>query len=66
MKQKLKNYLKLGILLFGVAIFIVSCYKDSDKDHLDAVSERKVSISKIPLTNFKFKDKVFETLDAFK
>ena len=30
MKYKLKNYLKLGILLIGVSLFIVSCQKDDD------------------------------------
>ena len=28
MKQQLKNYLKLGILLFGISICLISCEKD--------------------------------------
>lgn len=28
MKQKIKNYLKYGIILFGIPIFIVACQKD--------------------------------------
>ncbi|RBP28389.1 hypothetical protein DFR65_1075 [Oceanihabitans sediminis] len=27
-KKKLKNYLKLGILLFGVSIFFIACQKE--------------------------------------
>ncbi len=29
-KQKLKIYLKFGILLFGISLFIISCQKDDD------------------------------------
>ncbi|WP_055446142.1 hypothetical protein [Lacinutrix mariniflava] len=29
-KQKLKTFLKLGILLFGISLFLVACQKDDD------------------------------------
>ncbi|PHS10306.1 MAG: hypothetical protein COA88_02355 [Kordia sp.] len=31
MKQNLKNYFKLGILLFGISVAITSCQKDDDQ-----------------------------------
>lgn len=51
MKQKrLKNYLKLGVLLFGIPILIYSCQKD------DSISQSEVegnnSVSKIDFQTF--------------
>ncbi len=42
-KNKLKNYLKLGILLFGVSIFLVNC----EYDKIETETNSKYSIKKI-------------------
>jgi len=34
MKNKIKNIAKLGILLFGISLMIISCQKDDDQDIL--------------------------------
>ncbi len=39
MKQKIKNYLKLGILLFGVSLVITACQKDEPVEANRTTSE---------------------------
>jgi hypothetical protein len=45
-KNKLKNYLKLGILLFGISIFLVNC----QKDNVQELQETKASKKPLNLT----------------
>ena len=40
MKQKLKNYLKFGILLFGVSLFTVACQKDDDLNKMSKLQKK--------------------------
>lgn len=63
MKQNFKNYLKLGIFLFGISAIMSNCEKESLK--IDKVIEKSAfDISKISLNDFKNKDKVFEKISS--
>lgn len=57
-KNKFKNYLKLGILLFGVSIFLVNCQKDDD--FTQTTKQELLTKSKIP---FEFKKKSYAQLN---
>ena len=53
MKKRIKNYFKLGILLFGISIAITSCQKD---DELEAVEESIIQVApqlKATVANFE-------------
>ncbi|MGB1270115.1 MAG: hypothetical protein ACPG45_10305 [Flavobacteriaceae bacterium] len=56
MKNKFKNYLKLGILLFGISLTLVNCQKD-DFETTEVLNLKENGhndiIKKGPLTNFK-------------
>ena len=41
MKQKFKNYLKLGILLFGISAIVTSCVKDDDFETTEISQEQQ-------------------------
>lgn len=56
-KHLLKNYLKLGILLFGVSVFLVNCQKDDDFKNM-TTSEEMVK-KPITITTIQ-KDRIFE------
>lgn len=43
MKQKLKNYLKLGILLFGISLVLYNCDKD------DVINKKTETLAVRPL-----------------
>jgi hypothetical protein len=49
-KHRLKNYLKLGILLFGISIFFISCEKDNS--HIEAETQNADFIHKLSLNDF--------------
>ena len=40
-KQKLKNYLKFGILLFGISSLITSCEKDFENNSFNTIEQSK-------------------------
>ncbi len=50
MKHQLKNYLKLGILLFGISIILVNC----EKDEMSISNEQTIDFStkKLPKVNY--------------
>lgn len=47
MKQNFKNYPKLGILLFGIAIILVNCQHDDDFKNINKQNDSPYRISKI-------------------
>ncbi|RCU56584.1 hypothetical protein [Oceanihabitans sediminis] len=51
-KQKLKNYLKLGILLFGVSIFFIACQKE-ELYQQDAITTTETSYKVISLNEIE-------------
>ena len=57
-KNKLKNYLKLGILLFGVSISLVNCVKDDD--FKQTTKQEQLFKNNIP---FEFKKKSYAQLN---
>lgn len=65
MKQKqLKNYLKLGILLFGISLLVYACEKDVEHDE-DLESQDSSLFSKIDFNTFKHRieNKNIDNLD---
>ena len=51
--KRLKNYLKLGILLFGIAIFVIACEKDNfaEEKTLETLTEElPISIKSISIS----------------
>ncbi|WP_283637546.1 hypothetical protein [Aquaticitalea lipolytica] len=62
MKHKLKNYIKLGILLFGILFLVTNCENEPIKE-IHAITKPSFKTSKINLSNFKNKDKVFKKLN---
>ncbi|WP_179377380.1 hypothetical protein [Winogradskyella wichelsiae] len=64
-KHRLKNYLKLGILLFGIAIFVIACEKDNfaEEKTLETITEelpisiKSISISEVGETFNSLKNK---------
>ncbi|QXP60836.1 hypothetical protein [Olleya sp. HaHaR_3_96] len=43
-KQKLKNYLKLGIFLFGISLTIFACQEESINDLQEISQEKKLKL----------------------
>ena len=61
--KRLKNYLKLGVLLFGITIFVIACQKDNlvEQEALESsVNEIPISIKTVSL------DEVGETFNTLK
>jgi len=56
MKHKLKNYLKLGILLFGISITLTNCEKEDEFNPEELIEENK--------SNYKISHKSYATLSA--
>ncbi|MBL7559035.1 hypothetical protein JAO71_04390 [Olleya sp. YSTF-M6] len=57
MKQKIKTYLKYGLFLFGIVIFIYSCQKD-DIDNYENSSHIKVNPYNVSFSKFKEHTKI--------
>ncbi|MGB1270117.1 MAG: hypothetical protein ACPG45_10315 [Flavobacteriaceae bacterium] len=62
MKNKFKNYLKLGILLFGISFTLSSCEKD-DALNVNTSKKETLRIENISLSNFKNKKAVVQTIN---
>lgn len=55
MKQKIKNYLKFGILLFGVSLILTNCQKDDDF-HSTNKNPNTINKSNYKIKNINLKD----------
>lgn len=61
-KNKMKNYLKLGIFLFGISIVLTNCLHDTTLEHS---AKKRVHAKRISLKDFKQKQQVNEALLKF-
>jgi hypothetical protein len=66
MKNKFKNYLKLGILLFGISLTLVNCQKDDELEKVQLVQKSNFSITKISKTKVQENRTVFSKLTNLK
>ncbi len=48
-KNKLKNYLKLGIFLFGISLLLINCVKE---EIIEEVQQQK-KVTRISFSDFK-------------
>jgi hypothetical protein len=65
-KQKLKNFLKLGILLFGISLFVVACQKDDDlKTTGQHLEKTNLKINTISSKEIISNDKLTSKLQKF-
>ena len=55
-KNKLNNYLKLGILLFGISLFLWSCEKDFDSNLENINSEHQHPTSEFNIENLSLEE----------
>ncbi|MGB1270251.1 MAG: hypothetical protein ACPG45_10990 [Flavobacteriaceae bacterium] len=62
MKNKFKNYLKLGILLFGISFTLTNCEKD-DTHSINISNNETLRIENISLSTFKNKKAVFQKIN---
>ena len=53
MKNKLKHYVKLGILLFGVTFFIIACQKDDIDIPRETIHEKKMKLISLSELNLR-------------
>jgi len=56
MKLQIKNYLKLGLLLFGVPLFLVNCQKDDSLQIENTFNSSQLSVKDISLETFYNKE----------
>jgi len=49
-KNKMKNYLKLGVFLFGMSIVLTNCLRDNTLEHS---TQKRVHAKRISLKDFK-------------
>ena len=68
MKIKIKTYLKLGILLFGVSFILVNCQKEesfNEDTPTPAVNESDIQINRLSLTDLKNNKQLSTTFNKF-
>lgn len=66
-KRKMKNYLKIGILLFGISFFLWSCEKeDFFKESTEKNIPKKLTIKKIGKTEIKQNKRIAKHLSEFR
>ena len=64
-QNNLKNYLKIGVLLFGVSILLFNCEKDFHHEpHVEESGTKDGTLSKKPLTEFA-NDIAFKKVQSF-
>jgi len=68
LKQKLKNYLKLGILLFGISIVMTNCQKETDFEEVTVLylNKPKYVVTKINSQKIAQNEKVKSAITDFK
>lgn len=62
MKLQIKNYLKLGLLLFGVPLFLVNCQKDDSPQIENTFNSSQLSVKDISLETFYNKEIIYNEL----
>ena len=68
MKIKIKTYLKLGILLFGVSFILVNCQKEesfNEDTPTPAENESDIQINRLSLTDLKNNKQLSTTFNKF-
>jgi len=61
-KQRLKNYLKLGILLFGISFFLTNCEKETFE--VEQTTNSKYSLSRIDLKQIQKNEALIEKIGS--
>ncbi|WP_055445152.1 hypothetical protein [Lacinutrix himadriensis] len=63
-KQKLKNYLKFGILLFGISSLITSCEKDFENNSFNTIEQSKFKIEVLDYKKIQSENNIIEKLSS--